>query len=207
MRAAVAATPQGSSLRADYERQLENIASSEDGLRDEDLELQILLRIVEVIDRKSQQKGTGQAGVNSSGHLANIVNNFIASTPSLSFIDSRGGITMGDNYTVGQAGAAKMPRPRASLFRKYGTRLRQYSPPCFGHGPTAVADSDGRCSGRRTGEVPCNRVHRPGRKIRSGSQRAECDGAPKEIGRMGTAGSQVHQRQCRQAAIKASLGI
>jgi hypothetical protein len=65
-------------------------------------ELQILLRIVEVIDRRMETH-TEPSQLPAGGYLANIVNNFIASSPDV-MIES-GDIDMGDSYTVGQAGA------------------------------------------------------------------------------------------------------
>lgn len=64
-------------------------------------ELQVLLRIVEVIDRRMQAQGA-LTNAPVGGYLANIVNNFIASEAEVR-IES-GGIEMGDSYTVSQAG-------------------------------------------------------------------------------------------------------
>ncbi len=65
-------------------------------------ELQVLLRVVEVIDRRMQARGAlTEAPV--GGYLANIVNNFIASKSDITI--EAGGIDMGDSYTVSQAGA------------------------------------------------------------------------------------------------------
>lgn len=70
----------------------------------EPTELMILLKIVEVLGRSllREDKAAHEAAV---GHIANVVNNFIASSPNLAFAQAEGDVIMGDNYTTGQAGA------------------------------------------------------------------------------------------------------
>lgn len=74
---------------------------------EDDLELKIIFRIIEILDRKSRRLGPGSDFSNPSlSRSANIVNNFLASTHHISFNQSEEGISMNDDtYTVGQAGA------------------------------------------------------------------------------------------------------
>jgi hypothetical protein len=71
----------------------------------EPTELMILLRIVEVLGRRMLRDDRDAAESAAAGHVASVVNNFIASSPSLVFETSRERVVMGDNYTTGQAGA------------------------------------------------------------------------------------------------------
>jgi hypothetical protein len=71
----------------------------------EPTELMILFRIVEVLERKMMGGVPDEAESAATGNIANVVNNFIASSPKLVFSTSREGAIMGDNYTTGQAGA------------------------------------------------------------------------------------------------------
>lgn len=74
-------------------------------IEQEPTELMILLRIVEVIERKMLRNDRGAADGTAVRHIANVVNNFIASSPNLLFDQSEKRIVMGDSYTTGQAGA------------------------------------------------------------------------------------------------------
>ena len=68
-------------------------------------ELMILMRIVEVLERRMLRDDRTMNEDPMAGHIANVVNNFIASSPNLAFTGSSEALVMGDNYTTGQAAA------------------------------------------------------------------------------------------------------
>jgi hypothetical protein len=68
-------------------------------------ELTILLRIVEVLERRMQREHQSAPENIVPGYTANVINNFIASSPNLAFARSGEAVIMGDQYTTGQAGA------------------------------------------------------------------------------------------------------
>jgi hypothetical protein len=73
--------------------------------KQEPTELMILLRIVEVLERR-MLRDDRDATESATSHVASIVNNIIASSPSLVFeTTGEKRVIMGDNYMTGQAGA------------------------------------------------------------------------------------------------------
>jgi hypothetical protein len=78
----------------------------------EPTELMILLKIVEVLGHRLLRDERSAHEEAAVSHVANVVNNFIASSPNLAFAHVDGDIKMGDNYTTGQAGAVG-PRAHA----------------------------------------------------------------------------------------------
>ena len=68
-------------------------------------ELTILLRIVEVLEHRMLREERLQPEDALAGHIANVVNNFIASSPNVAFTRPGEAVIMGDKYTTGQAGA------------------------------------------------------------------------------------------------------
>ena len=71
----------------------------------EPTELAILLKIVEVLERRMLRENQSVPEDAAAGYIANVVNNFIASSPNLAFTGSGEAIMMRDKYTTGQAGA------------------------------------------------------------------------------------------------------
>ena len=71
----------------------------------EPTELTILLRIVEVLERRMQREPQSGPENATAGYTPNVVNNFIASSPNIAFAQSGKAVIMGDKYTTGQAGA------------------------------------------------------------------------------------------------------
>jgi hypothetical protein len=71
----------------------------------EPTELTILLRIVEVLERRMLREHQSAPDDATTGYIANVVNNFIASSPNLAFAGSGEAVIMRDKYTTGQAGA------------------------------------------------------------------------------------------------------
>jgi hypothetical protein len=68
----------------------------------EPTELMILLRIVEVLERRMLREDRTIPDDPTAGHISNIVNNFIASS---NYVETSGGAIMRDQYNVNQAGA------------------------------------------------------------------------------------------------------
>lgn len=71
----------------------------------EPTELMILLKIVQVLERRMLRDNRSGIERDAGSTVASVVNNFIASNPSIMFETSNERIVMGDNYTTGQAGA------------------------------------------------------------------------------------------------------
>ena len=71
----------------------------------EPTELMILLKIVEVVGSKMLRDGKTASDEVAVGHIANVVNNFIASSPNLAFAGPGEGVIMGDSYATGPAAA------------------------------------------------------------------------------------------------------
>lgn len=65
----------------------------------------IMLRYLEIRGPKLQQNDGTATDQNAPGHIANVINNFIASSPTLAFGAPGEGVVMGDSYRIGQAGA------------------------------------------------------------------------------------------------------
>jgi len=68
-------------------------------------ELTILLKIVEVIDRRWSSKEVGSTDNSAVGYVATVMNNYIAPSASVAFTGSGDSVNMRDKYEVGQAGA------------------------------------------------------------------------------------------------------
>ena len=71
----------------------------------EPTELMILMKVVELVGRKMLQNEQDSNNPITTGYIANVVNNFIASSPNLAFAGSTGSLSIGDKYLTGQAGA------------------------------------------------------------------------------------------------------
>lgn len=65
----------------------------------------IMLRYLEIRGPKLQQSEITANEQNRPGHIANVINNFIASSPTLAFGGPGEVVVMGDSYRTGQAGA------------------------------------------------------------------------------------------------------
>jgi len=63
----------------------------------------IMLRYLEARGPSLQQGNNG--GEKNAGHIANVINNFIASSPTLAFAGPGEGVVVGDSYKADQAGA------------------------------------------------------------------------------------------------------
>ena len=71
----------------------------------EPTELMILMRIVEVVGQRMLRDDQRIDESSTIGHIANVVNNFIASSPNVAITGSSESLTVGDKYMTGQAGA------------------------------------------------------------------------------------------------------
>lgn len=65
----------------------------------------IMLRYLEIRGPGRQQNDSTATDQNIPGHVANVINNFIASSQTLAFGGPGEGVVMGDSYRTGQAGA------------------------------------------------------------------------------------------------------
>lgn len=65
----------------------------------------IMLRYLEIRGPRQHQNESTATDQNAPGHIANVINNFIASSPTLAFGGPGEGVVMGDSYRTGQAGA------------------------------------------------------------------------------------------------------
>lgn len=65
----------------------------------------IMLRYLEIRGPRLQANNDAASDHNTPGHVANVINNFIASSPTLAFSGTGEGVIMGDSYRTGQAGS------------------------------------------------------------------------------------------------------